>query len=60
MVPESCQSQKEENEDTGTGLNTVRKGKIGVKSLFLDHGEYSGEYSPTETETVIILESKNK
>ena len=27
--------QKEENGDTGIGLNTVREGKIGVKSLLV-------------------------
>ena len=27
--------QKEENDDTGIGLNTVRRGKIGVKKLTL-------------------------
>ena len=30
--------QKEENDDTGTDLNTVRKGKIGVKSLLVEYG----------------------
>jgi hypothetical protein len=30
--------QKEENDDTGIGLNTVRRGKIGVKSLLLEYG----------------------
>ena len=30
------------------GLNIVRTGKIGVKGLFLEYGEYSAEYSPTE------------
>ena len=30
--------QKEENDDTGIGLNTVRKGKIGVKSLLVEYG----------------------
>ena len=39
--------QKEENDDTGRGLNPVRKGKIGVKSLVVEYGEYSAEYSPT-------------
>ena len=29
------------------GLNVVRTGKIGVKGLFLEYGEYSAEYSPT-------------
>ena len=29
------------------GLNIVRTGKIGVKGLFLEYGEYSNEYSPT-------------
>ncbi len=29
------------------GLNIVRTGKIGVKGLFLEYGEYSAEYSPT-------------
>ena len=29
------------------GLNIVRMGKIGVKGLFLEYGEYSAEYSPT-------------
>jgi hypothetical protein len=28
------------------GLNIVRTGKIGVKGLFLEYGEYSAEYSP--------------
>ena len=32
------QFQKEENGDTGIGLSTVRKGKIGVKSLVVDYG----------------------
>ena len=27
------------------GLNIVRTGKIGVKGLFLEYGEYSAEYS---------------
>ena len=31
----------------GIGLNIVRRGKIGVKGLFLEYGEYSAEYSPT-------------
>ena len=31
------------------GLNIVRTGKIGVKGLFLEYGEYSAEYSPTKT-----------
>ena len=31
----------------GIGLNIVRAGKIGVKGLFLEYGEYSAEYSPT-------------
>ena len=42
--------QKEENGDTGIGLNIVRTGKIGVKGLVIEYGEYSvvyGEYSPT-------------
>jgi hypothetical protein len=30
------------------GLNIVRPGKIGVKGLFLEYGEYSDEYSPTQ------------
>ena len=30
------------------GLNIVRTGKIGVKGLFLEYGEYSAEYSPTD------------
>ena len=30
--------QKEENDDTGIGLNTVWRGKIGVKSLLLEYG----------------------
>ena len=34
------------------GLNTVRKGKIGVKCLFLEYGEYLGEYSPTLCDSV--------
>ena len=29
------------------GLNIVRTGKIGVKGLILEYGEYSAEYSPT-------------
>ena len=29
------------------GLNIVRTGKMGVKGLFLEYGEYSAEYSPT-------------
>ena len=29
------------------GLNIVRTGKIGVKGLFLEYGEYLAEYSPT-------------
>ena len=29
------------------GLYIVRTGKVGVKGLFLEYGEYSGEYSPT-------------
>ena len=29
------------------GLNIIRVGKIGVKGLFLEYGEYSAEYSPT-------------
>ena len=39
--------QKEENDDTGIGLNIVRTGKIGAKSLVIEYGEYSVEYSPT-------------
>ena len=42
--------QKEENGDTGIGLNIVRTGKIGVKGLVVEYGEYPvvyGEYSPT-------------
>jgi len=30
--------QKEENDDTGIGLNTVWRGKIGVKSLLIEYG----------------------
>ena len=30
--------QKEENDDTGIGLNIARKGKIGVKSLLVEYG----------------------
>ena len=30
--------QKEENDDTGIGLNTVHEGKIGVKSLLVEYG----------------------
>ena len=30
--------EKEENDDTGIGLNTVRKSKIGVKSLVVEYG----------------------
>ena len=29
------------------GLNIVSTGRIGVKGLFLEYGEYSAEYSPT-------------
>ena len=29
---------REENDDTGIDLNTVRKGKIGVKSLLVEYG----------------------
>jgi len=29
------------------GLNILHTGKTGVKGLFLEYGEYSGEYSPT-------------
>ena len=29
---------REENDDTGIGLNAVRKGKIGVKSLLVEYG----------------------
>ena len=29
------------------GLNIVRGGKLGVKGLFLEYGEYTAEYSPT-------------
>ena len=29
------------------GLNIIRAGKIGVKGLFLEYGEYSAKYSPT-------------
>ena len=29
------------------GLNIVSTGKIGVKGLFLEYGEYSAKYSPT-------------
>ena len=29
------------------GLNIVRTGKIGVKGLLLEYGEYSAKYSPT-------------
>ena len=36
------------------GLNIVRTGKIGVKGLFLEYGEYSDEYSPTD-KTIIVL-----
>ena len=32
------------------GLNIVRRGKIGVKGLFLEYGEYSAEYSPTNVD----------
>ena len=32
--------QKEENGDTGIGLNIVRTGKIGVKGLVVEYGEY--------------------
>ena len=39
--------QKEENGDTGIDLNIVRTGKIGVKGLVVEYGEYSEEYSPT-------------
>ena len=30
--------QKEENDDTGIGLNIARKVKIGVKSLVVEYG----------------------
>ena len=30
--------QKEENDDSRIGLNTVRKGIIGVKSLVVEYG----------------------
>ena len=30
--------QKEGNADTGIGVNTVRKGKIRVKSLVVEYG----------------------
>ena len=30
--------QKEGNDDTGIGVNTVRKGKIRVKSLVVEYG----------------------
>jgi hypothetical protein len=30
--------QKEENDDTGIGVNTVRKGKVRVKSLVVEYG----------------------
>ena len=30
--------QKEENDDTGIGLKTVRKGKIGLKGLVVEYG----------------------
>ena len=33
----------------GIGLDIFRTGKIGVKGLFLEYGEYSSEYSPTPT-----------
>ena len=39
------------------GLNIVRTGEIGVKGLFLEYGEYSAEYSPTNniyTETLLL------
>ena len=42
--------QKEQNGDTGIDLNIVRTGKIGVKGLVVEYGEYPlvfGEYSPT-------------
>ena len=42
--------QKEEDGDTGIGLNIVRTGKIRVKGLVVEYGEYSvlyDEYSPT-------------
>ena len=35
------------------GLNIVRTGKIGVKGLFLEYGEYSAEYSPTNLSDLI-------
>ena len=38
------------------GLNIVRTGKIGVKGLFLEYGEYSAEYSPT----VRVFQVKNR
>ena len=37
------------------GLNIVRMGKIGVKGLFLEYGEYSAEYSPTEAYIVTTV-----
>jgi hypothetical protein len=36
------------------GLNIVHTGKIGVKGLFLEYGEYSAEYSPTTTKANYI------
>ena len=30
--------QKEENDDTGIGLNTVRTNKIGLKSFLVEYG----------------------
>jgi len=38
------------------GLNIVRTGEIGVKGLFLEYGEYSAEYSPTNIHIYYILE----
>ena len=48
--------QKEENGDTGIGLNIVRTDKIGVKGLVVEYGEYPvvyGEYSPTYISIVL-------
>ena len=41
--------QKEENDDTGIGLNTVRMGNIGVKGLVVEYGEYPVVYSEYST-----------
>ena len=37
------------------GLNIVRTGKIGVKGLFLEYGEYSAEYSQTAVAQIRLI-----